>query len=77
MVSIEMGIMRILKKQLWPYKIAISDANYFDKILDIEFWLAHRVGGFKDHWNAVYKHDGTDFYFRDSRDATMFALKWS
>ena len=58
---------------------AIKDIISFDenKIYDIEIWLGEHLGCFKDRWNAVYKHNGTDFYFREGKDATMFILRWS
>jgi len=69
--------MRVLKKELWPHKIAL-DVNDTDmKIDDIEIWLSGNLGSFKDRWNAVYMHNRTDFYFRQGCDATMFALRWS
>jgi len=70
--------MRILKKELWPHKIEldISD-NDSDKIYDIEIWLGEQLGCFKDRWNAVYKHNGTDYYFKDDEFATLFLLRWS
>ena len=70
--------MRILKKELWPHKIELNVSDDTgDKIYDIEIWLGEHLGCFKDRWNAVYKHNGTDFYFREGKDATMFALRWS
>ena len=70
--------MRILKKELWPHKIELDVSDDTgDKIYDIEIWLGENLGSFKGQWNAVYKHNGTDFYFREGRDATMFALRWS
>ena len=70
--------MRILKKELWPHKITLDvNDDTGDKIYDIEIWLGERLGSSKDRWNAVYRHNGTDFYFRQGRDATMFALRWS
>ena len=69
--------MRILKKELWPHKIELDVSDDTgDKIYDIEIWLGENLGSCKDQWNAVYKHNGTDFYFREGCDATMFALRW-
>lgn len=69
--------MRVLKKELWPHKVIVDIDNTRMKIDNVELWLAERVGGFKVKWNAVYNYNSTDYYFRDGKDATMFALRWS
>jgi len=48
-----------------------------EKIDEIESWLSKHYGTFKGRWNAVYYPNGTDYYFRQGPDATMFALRWS
>jgi hypothetical protein len=47
------------------------------KIDNVEIWLGKHLGSFKDQWNAVYHHNSTDFYFKEGKDATLFALRWS
>ena len=69
--------MRVLKKELWPHKVAVNVEEHHEKIDDIEVWLGEHYGAFKSRWNVVYHHNGTDYYFRQGRDATMFALRWS
>lgn len=71
--------MRTLKKELWPHKISLNIGKDLsdDKIYDIEIWLGENLGRFRGRWNAVYRYNRTDFYFRQGRDATMFALRWS
>jgi hypothetical protein len=69
--------MRVLKKELWPYRVALDVEETGNDIYEIEVWLGKTMGSFKDRWNAVYGHSGTDFYFRRGQDATLFALKWS
>ena len=68
--------MRELKKELWPYKVTI-DSDLKKEITCLELWLGQQLGTFKGRWNVVYFHNRTDFYFRLSEDATLFALKWS
>ena len=68
---------RILKKELWPHKVALNTDDTDPKIDEIEHWLSKNLGRFTDRWNAVYKHTSTDYYFRQGRDATMFTLRWS
>jgi hypothetical protein len=68
--------MRILKKELWPYKVTVGKDNT-DDIIDIELWLGAQLGTFKGRWNVVYQFNKTDFYFREGKDATMFALRWA
>jgi hypothetical protein len=69
--------MRVLKKELWPHKVAVNVDDTTMKIDEIELWLGKTCGVFRDQWNAVYQHNRTDYYFRQGRDATMFALRWS
>lgn len=69
--------MRALKKEIWPYCISVDVEETHGSMYEIEIWLGETLGSFKDRWNAVYKSNGTDFYFRQGRDATMFALRWS
>ncbi len=68
--------MRVLKKELWPRRVNLDVDDTKMKIDSVELWLDQRVGGFKIKWNAVYKHDNTDYYFKEGKDATMFALRW-
>jgi hypothetical protein len=65
--------MRVLKKELWPHCVTLD----IEETHEIEIWLGETLGCFKDRWNAVYKSNRTDFYFRQGKDATMFALRWS
>jgi hypothetical protein len=71
-----MGMMRILKKELWPYKVKVNSDNTQD-ITPVELWLGEQLGTFKGRWNVVYQYNHTDFYFKDSEDAMLFALRWS
>lgn len=65
--------MRVLKKELWPIKIHISKYN----VDEIENWLGEKMGAFKGRWNVVPTYNGADYYFRNTKDASMFALRWS
>ena len=69
--------MRELKKELWPYKIPLKETEDSTNITTIEIWLGKQLGTFKGRWNIIYRHNGTDFYFKREQDATLFALKWS
>jgi hypothetical protein len=69
--------MRVLKKELWPYKVAVNVDDTTTKIDEIELWLSTTYGTFSDQWTAVYQHKRTDYYFRQGKDATMFSLRWS
>ena len=68
--------MRELKKELWPYKIKVNSDNTKD-ITPVEIWLGETLGTFKGRWNVVYQYNHTDFYFKNSQDALLFALRWS
>lgn len=67
---------RVLKKTLWPHKIVFDTAQRacIDDILD---WLREHVGAHAEQWYIVYQWEHTHFYFKHSRDATWFALRWS
>ena len=67
---------RRLRKELWPHRVTVNSDNKKD-ITEIEIWLGRQLGTFKGRWNVVYRYNGTDFYFRDQGDATLFALKWA
>jgi len=69
--------MRVLKKELWPYKIVLDDDVHKHDIVIVESWLGKHMGAFRERWNTVYLFDETHFYFRDQRDATWFALRWT
>jgi len=66
---------RILKKELWPYRVPVEFTEDIDKM---EMWLDTAIcpGSFKEQWNIVYLHNRTDFYFRNEQDAVLFSLKW-
>ena len=68
--------MRILKKELWPYRVKVDSANLAD-VTPVETWLGETLGAFKGRWNVVYQYNRTDFYFKDDEDAMMFSLRWS
>jgi len=68
--------MRQLKKEIWPFRIKVG-SDWKKDITPIEIWLGKELGTFKGRWNVVYQHNETHFYFRNQRDATMFALRWS
>lgn len=66
--------MRHLKQELWPYMITMGNPseNY-----EREVWLGENMGPFKGRWNVVYRVNAVDFYFKNSKDATIFTLRWS
>lgn len=70
-------VMRVLKKELWPYKIVLDDDEHNHDIKQVESWLGEHIGPFRERWNTVYLFDETHFYFRNQRDAAWFALRWS
>jgi len=68
---------RVLKKELWPTRIKIAKDEYDDDHYEIEMWLGENMGPFKGRWNQVpCGPNGVHYYFRNSKDATMFALMW-
>jgi hypothetical protein len=69
-------IVRVLKKELWPYRVKVNEGNTED-ITSIEIWLGEKLGTFKGRWNIVYQYKHTDFYFKEQGDAVIFALKWA
>ncbi len=69
--------MRVLKKELCPAKILIPKDEFDGYHYYIETWLGENMGAFKGRWNMVPTMKGVHYYFRNTKDATMFALKWS
>jgi hypothetical protein len=68
--------MRILNKDLWPHRIVIhKDESRISP--EIERWVFEKCGQYKGRWNMVYIYDETHFYFKDGKDATLFALRWA
>ena len=65
--------MRILKKEIWPAKILIDHGEHYV----IENWLVENMGAFKGRWNTVPRYKGVDYYFRNTKDANWFALRWA
>ena len=68
--------MRQLKKELWPFMVKVNSDNLKD-ITPIEIWLGEKLGTFKGRWNVVYQYNETHFYFKQGKDATLFALRWA
>lgn len=68
--------MRSLKKELWPCRVVVG-SDYKKDITPIEIWLGQQFGTFKGRWNVVYQYNETHFYFKNPKDATLFALRWS
>jgi hypothetical protein len=69
--------MRILKKEIWPAKILIPLDEFDADHYHIETWLGENMGAFKGRWNHVPCSKGVHYYFRDSKDATLFSLRWA
>ncbi len=69
--------MRSLKKELWPAKISIPMTIDGGGHYEIENWLGEHYGPFKGRWNQVPTMKGVDYYFRTSKDANWFALRWA
>ena len=68
--------MRILKKERWPHRVKVN-LDIGQDITAVEIWLGKQLGTFKGRWNIVYQSSHTDFYFKEERDAVLFALKWA
>lgn len=70
--------MRELKKELWPYNMRVRLAEDIRNNTEesMESWLNTEIGAYRDRWNAVYHMTNTVYYFRNSRDVVMFALRW-
>lgn len=64
--------MRILKKELWPYRVTVS----VPPDNRIEKWIDENMGPHKGRWNVVWHNKNLDYYFRTQGDAVLFGLKW-
>jgi hypothetical protein len=69
--------MRVLKKELWPYKVKVNEKEFTTSITEMELWLGEQLGTFKGRWNVVYQYNQTEFYFKQQDDAMIFSLRWS
>ena len=66
--------MRELKKAIWPHKVPINDGVAAS---DAELWVGETMGIYHGRWNFIVRYTGVDFYFKDEKDAVLFALRWS
>ena len=66
--------MRELKKAIWPHKVTINDVVAAS---DAEIWLGETMGIYKGRWNFILLFGSVEFYFKDGKDAIMFALRWA
>jgi hypothetical protein len=69
--------MRRLKQELWPHKITLKEDESDPRLYLIEAWLEQNMGYITDRWYVVWSPNKSEFYFKDSKDATVFALMWS
>lgn len=69
--------MRKLKKELWPCCVAFNKTGSDYDFRKVEEWLGEHIGCFHEKWYAVYHYDHADLYFKDSKDATWFSLRWT
>ena len=67
--------MRELNRRFWPYKVSLTSKDD-DQFRDIMSWLSDRYGH-KGAWNFVVGYKEYDFYFKNSKDAMMFTLRWT
>ena len=68
--------MRVLKKELWPERVELNIDDTQPAIDEVKNWLTENFGAFKSGWNVVYGSRHAHFYFRQSQDAVLFALRW-
>ena len=67
--------MRELKKAIWPHKVTIKDGVAAS---DAEIWLGETMGIYKGRrWTFIILFGSVEFYFKDGKDAIMFALRWA
>lgn len=67
--------MRKLKKSIWPHKVTIKDKTG-DGGINAAIWL-NQMGIYKGRWNFIILFGSVEFYFKDGKDATLFALRWA
>lgn len=64
--------MRRLNQRYWPHRVEIrSQINMAQILRGMDY------GTIGQDWTKIDHSQGTDFYFRNQGDATMFALRWS
>jgi len=61
-------VWKMLESIGWT-RVLISRFQDNKHAVDISYWL-------EEHCKGKYERNGRDFLFEDSKDATMFILKW-
>jgi len=64
--GVEVGMMRRLKKELWPYCVPVNH-KWSNDITTVEIWLGQKFGTFKDRWNVVTNLTAQIFIFENNR----------
>lgn len=67
---------RQLKREIWPHCVVL-DQKHRDNITAVEVWLGEQLGTFYNRWMIIHRKNNVEFYFHESVDATIFALRWS
>lgn len=68
--------MRSLNKKYWPYKVNVKSDEIIPDTKRMETWLKENLGEIDNRWYIVQHFTRTEFYFQDSKDATLFSLIW-
>lgn len=63
---------RVLKKEVWPYRVTMRLTNSDDRRL----WLLHNIGPCPETWIAVGALHPI-FHFKREEDLTHFLLRWA
>lgn len=70
--NIMYGLMMMYWKEQGWHTVKISKFQDNHHAVDITYWLSEQ--GLKD--KEDYYRDGSEFVFRESKHATVFALRW-
>jgi hypothetical protein len=69
-------VMRVLKKEIWPYMITLNTEKSDPEFWLIENWIKDNIGQMFMNWCILHRSRSTDFYFKNPADATAFVLRW-
>ena len=64
-------------RRYWRYDVIMDYENDDRDPWDARYWLEENMGEIGIRWGQMSSHNPWMFYFKDSRDAVFFSLRWS
>ena len=68
---------RQLNSTIWPERVVLAEPPAADYALR-DKWLKEKFGSYGNRWYVIINNNKTFiFYFKNSEDAVLFALRWA